>query len=70
MNASRRVVIDPLLVNSVVISDGNEMWGYRKLRLIGLTLEVTDRIRKVLAEKAGFKPEQVTICALTLTQVQ
>lgn len=55
-------VIDPLLVNSVVVSDGNEMWAIASCDLIGFTLEVTDRIRKVLAEKAGFKPEQVMIC--------
>ena len=30
-------VIDPLLVNSVVVSDGNEMWAIESCDIIGFT---------------------------------
>jgi neutral ceramidase len=55
-------VIDPLSVNAIVVSDGSEMWALASCDLIGLSLEVTDRIRSVLSEKAELKPEQVMIC--------
>lgn len=55
-------VIDPLSVSSLVVSDSSEMWALASCDLIGLSLDITTRVRELVAQKTNLKPEQVMIC--------
>jgi len=56
-------VHDPIFSKTMILKSGQEAWSLTVLDMIGIDSETVNRIRQMVVEKTGLKPEAVMIAA-------
>lgn len=55
-------VLEPIFVNCIVVAGEKETWALVSCDLIGVTLDITNKVRELVAMQTDLEPQQILIC--------